>query len=298
MRGTPWAASRSWPGPGKAAADPAPRIPAAGRAPEGAARRPGARARRWVIQGKRRARCLRWVSGAAGRASRRCCPWRRCSEQPVRQPGHGGRQVLAVIQHDEHAAVADMLGHRHRRVLPGVLRHAERAGHGLADQARVGDRRELHPAHAAWELRPRRAGGGQRQPGLAGAAGPGQAHQPAAGEGVDHLLQLPLPPDQRDQPHRKPIGVQRRHRARPPHPGAKRRAVPMCARSRWLRCRTRTAPYSAIRDNPDRRMMTASGSGAAASTAARVSGRDGQPAGSGVTASPARSWLLPLVPYS
>jgi hypothetical protein len=59
--------------------------------------------------------------------------------------GRGRDHVLAVVEHDEHLAVADQLGQ------PGRVRELERGGDRGADAGRIADGRQLDQATA--ELR-------------------------------------------------------------------------------------------------------------------------------------------------
>ena len=72
-------------------------------------------------------------------------------QQALRQQGGLSGQVLAVVQHDQHLMVADVLGHRLRDVLAGGIQHAQPAGHGLADDARLLDLGQFYPAHPGRE---------------------------------------------------------------------------------------------------------------------------------------------------
>ena len=131
------------------------------------------------------------------------------AEQPLGEVGRGGRQVLAVVQDEQQRCVAHMLGDCLRGVPPRAVGHAEAGGHRLADDGRIIDRGQLNPARAGREGRPGRAGRGQGQPGLPGPARARQREQPAARQAVQHILELTLPADQRNEPGREPPGIQR-----------------------------------------------------------------------------------------
>ena len=104
-----------------------------------------------------------------------------------------------------------MLGDRVGDILTGPLVGAEHAGDGERDDRRVIDRSQLDPADALGEGSPSRVRGRERQPGLAGATGPGEGQQTAAGKGGHHVAELALTTDQRAQLHREPTGGQRCH---------------------------------------------------------------------------------------
>ena len=124
---------------------------------------------------------------------------------------HSGSQMLTIVQDDQHRAVAHMLRDCRHGVLPRAVRHADPPRDHLADDAGIIQWREIHPAHALRVGRAHSARSGKRQPGLPDPPRPGQGQQPAARQAVNHIPQLPLAAHQRSQPHRKPLGDQRRH---------------------------------------------------------------------------------------
>ncbi len=151
-------------------------------------------------------------------------------EQALGQARAGGREVLAVVQHEQHraapgVAASAQVGRDGGDLVRFLgLGHAERRGHGRRDELRVGQRGELDPGDVGWLAggsaglggRGHVRGGqpgrdGQRQPRLARAARAGQREHAALGEGTVHLAKLRLPAHQRRQPHRELSCGQHRH---------------------------------------------------------------------------------------
>jgi hypothetical protein len=116
-------------------------------------------------------------------------------EQLLGQPGHGGQQVLAVVEHQEPAGPPRPPGER----LPqGRARHhldPGGVGHGVAHGAVVAQRGQVHPPHGVVAV-----GGLLGQAGLADPARADQRHQRPGGEGLADQRELPLPADERGRP--------------------------------------------------------------------------------------------------
>ncbi len=123
-------------------------------------------------------------------------------EQPGGQPGRVVDDVLAVVEHQQQAPAGQR---RHqpvgagRRGPPGAAQpgvaQVQRGQHRRRDRRAGRHRGQLHQAHRP--VVPGRRGGGQ--PGLAGAAGPVQRHQPRRGEQLLDAPQLPFPADEAGQ---------------------------------------------------------------------------------------------------
>ena len=136
-------------------------------------------------------------------------------QQALGQAGRRSGQVLAVVQHDQHLMVADVLGHRLGRVLPGGIGHAQPAGQGLPDDPGVLDLGQLYPAHPGREGLAGRSRGGQGQPRLARAARAGEGEQAGAGHRLHDVVELALTTHQRGEPHRE-LRCDQRHAASVP----------------------------------------------------------------------------------
>ena len=145
--------------------------------------------RRW--QGQRRDRPAAFPLDAERLAAGREDGQRGAGRQQLfGEAGHRGRQVLAVVQHDQHGPAAHVTGYRLGGIQPRHVRHAELARYRLADDAGISGGSEFRPADAAREQAMRRVRRGQRQAGLAGAARAGQRQQPAALQQLQHVPQL------------------------------------------------------------------------------------------------------------
>jgi hypothetical protein len=85
--------------------------------------------------------------------------------------------VLAVVDNKQQLPVH----HRHRQQfwqwLLAALVHAEGMSHGVGNQRRIVERRELDPGHAIGEVFSHFGGHGQRKPSLANPAWTGQGQQ-------------------------------------------------------------------------------------------------------------------------
>jgi hypothetical protein len=173
--------------------------------------------------GRRRRRATRWQRQrrhrpaalpvhpehlAAGRKDRQGGT---SAEQPPGKNRHRGSQVLAIVQDDQHRAVAHVLCDCLCGVLARAVRHAKPARDHPGHDAGIIQWRELHPGHALGVGHAHSARSGKRQPGLPDSSRSGQGQQPAARQAVHHILQFPLPAHQRSQPDRKPAGNQRGH---------------------------------------------------------------------------------------
>jgi hypothetical protein len=105
--------------------------------------------------------------------------------------------VLQVVDHQQPFLLAQgVLEGLDERVL-GELVHAEHAGKGRHDVARVADGRQWHVEHPIWEIVQELGAHLEGQARLAGAAGAGQGEQAhvGAGQELDHLGTLYLAPD-------------------------------------------------------------------------------------------------------
>jgi hypothetical protein len=79
--------------------------------------------------------------------------------------------VLTVVQHQQGAAIGQGGQHRVVDAAALLLAQAERGRDGGADHRRIGDRHQVDEPHAVGEVAGQVRGDGQRQSGLAHAAG-------------------------------------------------------------------------------------------------------------------------------
>jgi hypothetical protein len=126
-------------------------------------------------------------------------------QQPIGQPGAGLGEVLAVVQHQQHLAPADVLDQPLGRRGAGPVDQAERRGDRPRHQRPFGQGGQLDPPHAVLEVA-RRAhplGHRQRQARLAGPADAGERDQPAGGQQLLDLRHLALAADEARQRQRQ-----------------------------------------------------------------------------------------------
>ena len=117
------------------------------------------------------------------------------AQQTIHQLRHAGAEMLAVIQHQQRPGLAQYLGHD---VQPGAGRDGrDGARHRAGDRLRPGQRRQVDPPDPAGEIRCERGRQPQRQPGLAGAPGPGQREQPPLPQQIRAPGQVPGPAHER-----------------------------------------------------------------------------------------------------
>ena len=105
----------------------------------------------------------------------------RC-EEPVDQGGGRLDHVLAVVEHEQGRAVAGEIGDHAREVVASAAGVDERAQYGTGDVASGAEPSEFHELNAARMRCAGLAGGFDREPGLAHAAGAGQRDQPCFGQ--------------------------------------------------------------------------------------------------------------------
>jgi hypothetical protein len=144
----------------------------------------------------------------------------RATEQDRLDRRRRGRdQVFRIVHAQQRPAIADVVDRRGERATDRLDEHARRRGDGFGDPGVVDQVGELDPPHAAVE--PVRLSGGnlQRQPGLAGAARPGQGHEPRLLERGGELGDVVVAAHERGQPHRetgRDHRLWRHHRPRAP----------------------------------------------------------------------------------
>ena len=110
--------------------------------------------------------------------------------------GHGGGRVddvLAVVEHDDHLAVADHVGE------PGGVGYVERGRDRRGHRDRITDRRELDEVAAVGERDRFGARHLQREPRLADTARTDEGQKPLLGGEAGELAQLVVASDERRQ---------------------------------------------------------------------------------------------------
>ena len=138
----------------------------------------------------------------------------RAAPEEVRDDRARGHDLLEVVQDQQHPLLPDVVGKRvHGRAVAAV-RHAEHPRDRGGHQGRVADRFERHEPDPVRELVGRGRRDLQREPGLAGAARPGQAQQPGPGQQRHGLAELLVAADEGRELGRQVVrpGVQRPQR--------------------------------------------------------------------------------------
>ena len=133
----------------------------------------------------------------------------------LREQRGGVEHLLEVVDHEEEL----LLGEVRRELLPGRLVDAERLRDLRQDELGIGDRRERHEEDAVREVLDQLGRRLQREPGLPGAARPGQRDRADVGpaQELDHLGDLAVAPDERRRLHgqvRRPV-LERAERREP-----------------------------------------------------------------------------------
>ncbi len=105
-------------------------------------------------------------------------------------------QVLAVVQYQQHLPGTELCDQVFQAVAGRREVQSQRGGDGFGHEVGFRQCGEVHEAGAVPEVFAPARRHGQREPGLAAAAGPGEGQQSAAGEQVLHLGDLTLPADE------------------------------------------------------------------------------------------------------
>ena len=161
---------------------------------------------------ERRHRILALRRQPQRRAARGQDPETRGSGEQVADEGRGREDLLEVVQHEQHAALAEVLDHAFGQV-PLALADVERLRDRGHEQLRVRDRREADEQGAVAELGLERVRDRESQPRLARPSGTGERDEPRA-----------LVAEKRaDRGELEPAADQRRggHRQRPSRPGGR-----------------------------------------------------------------------------
>jgi hypothetical protein len=123
--------------------------------------------------------------------------------------------VLAVVQHQQHRPVADVVGNHPDRPSTRLRGEANRVEHRARQRTRIAHRRQLHPPHPTVEVVDRLGGDLQRQPGLSDTARADQRHQPAVTQRRQHRRSVRFPTDQRCQTGRQVVAERTPRSQRP-----------------------------------------------------------------------------------
>ena len=113
------------------------------------------------------------------------------------------QQVLAVVQHHQHSAIAHKAHHRVDRRAPGLIRQPQRTRHRQRRHRRIGDRRQVHIPDAIGVFGRQLVRDFYRQPRLAHPTGSGQGDQAVAGQQHAHLGNLGATADKAGELGRK-----------------------------------------------------------------------------------------------
>ncbi len=141
----------------------------------------------------------------------------RLTPKPFCQIGHGLDEVLAIVEHDERAALLEA-GHERRQRIVGVRLDADGGGHQTGDQMAIGQPRQIDEIGPALEAALQRVRKRDGHRGFADAPGPHHGDEAVCqeilaqvGEGVlaaDHATK------QRGQNGRSGVGRRRGERRR------------------------------------------------------------------------------------
>ncbi len=113
------------------------------------------------------------------------------------EPGAGGGQVLAVVEHQQDLAAVQGVGQvGRRRGVRGHRRQAESLDDGVGQDVGAADLGEFHPAGAVAQQQSGGAGRALGEAGLADAPDAGEGEQPVLGEQPAHLLDLVVAADE------------------------------------------------------------------------------------------------------
>ena len=77
---------------------------------------------------------------------------RQQNQQPCDELGDRAEQVLTIVEHRQEVPVAKLFHERLGKRPPEVVAMTERSRHGRWHERRIGNRRELNPAHSAFAL--------------------------------------------------------------------------------------------------------------------------------------------------
>jgi hypothetical protein len=132
-----------------------------------------------------------------------------CLQQLLRHPGAGLLEMLAVVQHHQHAAAAYVFHHRFEDRRPGLLDESEDRRHGLRHESRIGQRRQLHEPDAVLEVGQQSFGELERQSCLAQTADPGKGQQTGRPQRMGAPCEVAFVPDIARQRARQVVPVSR-----------------------------------------------------------------------------------------
>ena len=118
--------------------------------------------------------------------------------------GRARDHVIAVVQQDQRAAIAQLIGERLDQRSAGCLPDAEDGRH-RPGQRSLADRRQIDEPHAVGKQVDRLTCDLHRQPRLAAPAGPRQRQQPCVWQQPDELGDLLLAPDEAGERRRQVV---------------------------------------------------------------------------------------------
>jgi hypothetical protein len=102
---------------------------------------------------------------------------RREVQERLSEAGAGFDKLLAVIEQQQHVLVSKIVAHRCHERAVGLLPYAEAFCHGLWDQVRLSQRRQVDQPHSIGIRRKHLGPRLQRKTGLAATPGAGQRHE-------------------------------------------------------------------------------------------------------------------------
>ena len=123
--------------------------------------------------------------------------------------------MLAVVQHQQHRPVADVVGNNPDRSSTRLRREANRVEHRTRQRTRIAYRRQLDPPRPTVEVLDRLGGNLQSQPRLSDTARADQRHQPAVPQCRQHRRSVRFPTDQRCQTCRQVVAEHTERAQRP-----------------------------------------------------------------------------------
>jgi hypothetical protein len=125
----------------------------------------------------------------------------------MRQPGAGVYQVLAVVEEQEQALVPQVVDEHLVQGASRLLMDAQRGSHGLLDEGRIGQGRQLHQPGAPGKVVEQIGSHLQRQAGLARAARPGEGQQARRREQALDFGHLALAAHKAGELDRQVVGI-------------------------------------------------------------------------------------------
>ena len=137
-----------------------------------------------------------------------------CVAQELRHDRTRVEDLLEVVEHEEDALVGEPLAEDHVGAARPGFGEPDRGRDSRRDQARLAHGLERDEEHAVRVAIGCVRGDLQGEPGLPGAAGPGQRHEAVGGQELPGFGELALPPDERRELRREVVrpGIERGQR--------------------------------------------------------------------------------------